>query len=136
MIEIVLRRDIDEYEVKPFFGFTARQVVTAAVIIALSLVSYLLLSVVGPVPTSISLYVCFALGAAAGFVGLGKLRGLPFETWARLTLAERGRPRCMTYARPQLPGAPTSIYEHEVSLSRRDKRQLRREASEVCEVIE
>ena len=34
MVEIILRKDMQEYEARPLFGFTYRQVLTGALIVA------------------------------------------------------------------------------------------------------
>ena len=43
MIEIVLRKDIAEFEPKPFFGFTARQIMTGVLAGVVSVGAYALM---------------------------------------------------------------------------------------------
>lgn len=131
MIEIVLRKDIAEFEPKPFFGFTARQVVTAALAAVGSIGIFAVMSFALHLPNSLVGYVILAFGACVGAVGLGKVRGLKPESWLRITLAERAYPRTLLYQRPVLASAPTSPYDApKPKLKRADKKALKRERLE------
>lgn len=129
MIEIVLRKDIAAFEAKPFFGFTARQVLTGAAAGVVALGSFGLCYFVIGLPMSICGYVCMAMGAAVGFVGIGRVRGLKPESWLRITLAERSYPLCMTYARPVVSGCPQRGGAR-AKLARADRRALKAERLE------
>lgn len=131
MIEIVLRKDIADFEPKPFFGFTARQVVTAAIAAVGSVGLFLLLSYVLHLPNTLVGYAILAFGAGAGAVGLGRVRGLKPESWLRITLAERAYPRTTTYRRPVMAGSPTSPYDvTKPKLKKADKKALKAERYE------
>lgn len=131
MIEIVLRKDIADYEPRPFFGFTARQVLTGAAIVAVSLATFALTTAVFHLPNTIAGYVILAAGAGVGALGLGRIRGLKPESWLRITLDERAFPRTVSYARPALSSAPGSVYDApKPKLTRADKRALKRERLE------
>lgn len=131
MIEIVLRKDIAEFEPKPFFGFTSRQVITAALALVGSIGIFLVLSFALHLPNTIVGYAILAFGACVGAVGLGKVRGLKPESWLRITLAERSYPRTMVYQRPTLASAPISPYDApKPKLKRADKKALKKELLE------
>lgn len=133
MIEIVLRRDIAEYEPKPFFGFTGRQILTAALVAVVAFGSYALLYFILDVPASICGYVALFLGAGIGFLGFGRVRGLKPETWLRITMEERSFPKDVGYQYPCMSGTPQSPYEvTKPKLKRADKRALKRERVEYC----
>lgn len=136
MIEIVLRRDIAEYEPRPFFGFTGRQILTAAVVAVVACGSYALLYFALGVPASICGYIALALGAGIGFLGFGRVRGLKPESWLRITMEERSFPKHLSYAFPCASGSPASPYEaKKPKLKRADKRALKleRERVEYCD---
>lgn len=131
MIEIVLRKDIADFEPKPFFGFTARQVVTAALAAAGSIGLFLVLSYVLHLPNTMVGYAILAFGAGVGAIGLGRVRGLKPESWLRITLAERAFPRTLTYQRPVLASRPVSPYDApKPKLKRADKKALKAERLE------
>ena len=131
MIEIVLRKDIADYEPRPFFGFTARQVMTGAAIVAASLATYAVCTAVLHLPNTIAGYAILAAGAGIGALGLGRIRGLKPESWLRITLNERPFPRTIAYARPVLSSAPASVYDApKPKLSRADRRALKGERLE------
>lgn len=130
MIEIVLRRDITEFEPKPFFGFTTRQLMTGVAVLAASAATFAALSVAGSVPYSVSMYATFAVGAGVGALGVGRVRGLKPETWLSVTLAERRVPRLLVYARPQISGAPAERPRKKRRLARADRRALKAERRE------
>lgn len=131
MIEIVLRKDIADYEPKPFFGFTARQVVTGAVITVVSIAVFALTTAVLHLPNTVAGYLILACGTGIGAVGLGRIRGLKPESWLRITLAERAFPKVAVYARPVLRDMPSSVYDVPKAKARRaDKRALKAERLE------
>lgn len=131
MIEIVLRKDIAEFEPKPFFGFTSRQVITAALAAVGSIAIFLLASFALHLPNTVVGYAILAFGAGVGAVGLGKVRGLRPESWLRITLAERSFPRTLVYQRPTLASGPCSPYEvPKPKFKRADKKALKAERLE------
>lgn len=131
MIEIVLRKDIADFEPKPFFGFTARQVLTAALAAIGSIGIFLVMSFVLHLPNTLVGYAILAFGALVGAVGLGKIRGLKPESWLRITFAERSFPRTLVYQRPTLASAPYSPYDApKPKLKRADRKALKAERLE------
>lgn len=123
MIEIVLRKDIRNYEPKPFFGLTARQLVSIIAVIASSIGSYVLLAIVLGMPTTFAGWIVMAVGGSIGFVGLGKINGLKPEEWLRLRRMETAQPQTMTYQRPCF----AKRVEEPVALSKEDKAALKAE---------
>lgn len=131
MIEIVLRKDITAFEPKPFFGFTARQVLTAALAAAGSIGIFLVASLTLHLPNSLVGYLVLAFGAVVGAAGLGRVRGLKPESWLRITLDERACPRTLVYKRPVPAGAPQSPYDApRPRLRRADRKALKAERLE------
>lgn len=131
MIEIVLRKDIADYEPKPFFGFTARQVMTGAAIAAASIGVYALATVVLHLPSTAAGYLILAVGTCIGAIGLGRIRGLKPESWLRITVAERAMPMAAAYERPVIGGSPASVYDVPKKKARRaDRRALKAERLE------
>lgn len=108
MIEIILRKDLAEYEPRPLFGFTYRQIATAALIVASAVGIAWGLSALGVEGTPMLLAVVCVCGAEA-FVGVGTVRGMRTEKWLAMELEERRWPRRCDWAAPRLSCASERI---------------------------
>lgn len=105
MIEIILRKDLQEYEARPLFGLTYRQVATAALITAVSAGVGIGMGSLGITGTPMLVAVC-TIGAAIGFVGLGRVHGLKPEQWYRIWKFDKAWPKTVLFAPPILnPGS-------------------------------
>ena len=104
MVEIILRKDMQDYEAKPLFGFTYRQVATGA-IIAVVACGLGLLTVRLGVPSTIQTLLILAVCGAIGLVGLGTFPGLRAEQWWRIWSEDRSWPRTVTFASPRISAA-------------------------------
>ncbi len=132
MIEIVLRKDIAEFEPKPFFGFTARQIMTGVLAGVVSVGAYALMRFVLHLPETVAGYSCMISGVLVGAAGLGRVRGLKPESWLRITAAELMTPKTMAYARPVMHGFPASPYDvRKARPKRADSKVLKSERSEI-----
>ena len=138
MIEIILRKDIKEYEPKPLFGFSYRQVLTALAIAAAGAglgVGLTAAGVPGTIMQACVLLVC----AGIGFVGLGQVQGLKFELWLRIWREDRSWPRECLFSAPRLSPASERSAARRARRSRRERRADRADAaaaraeSELCE---
>lgn len=125
MIEIILRKDIQEYEAKPLFGFTYRQVATAALIVASASILGIGLARIGVTGTPMLLAVT-CVGGAIGFVGVGRVRGLKFEEWYEIWREDRSWPRVATFSSPIIEPASSRMKRR---LSRKEKRIARLDAA-------
>ena len=134
MIEIILRKDIQEYEARPLFGFTYRQVLTGVLIAASSTVIALGLSRVGITGTPMILTVLCVAGAI-GFVGLGKVHGLKPEQWYRIWKEDRSWPRAATFS-PVILDPASGRQKRPRRLTSREKRAARRDAYDAAREME
>jgi hypothetical protein len=100
MVEIVLRRDIRDYQPKPFFGMTARQIVSIAACAAVSVGLYVLLSIVLGMTPTIVMWIVTVVGGSVGFLGMGKINGVRPEEWIALRMRESSVPKTIVYERP------------------------------------
>lgn len=128
LIEIILRKDLQEYEARPLFGLTYRQVATAALITAVSVAVGVGMSSLGISGTPMLVAVC-TLGAGIGFVGLGRIHGLKPEQWYRIWKADRAWPATVVFAPPVLSPA-ADRKSAKASLSRSDRRQAKADQAE------
>lgn len=127
MVEIILRKDMQEYEVRPLFGFTYRQVLTGALIVAAATAIGVGLSRIGVGGTVMSIAVLVVCGAI-GFVGLGTVHGLKFELWYRIWAEDRSWPRVATFASPTLSG-PADRAKTKEKTSRAQRRKAKLDAA-------
>ena len=130
MIEIILRKDIQEYEAKPIFGFTYRQAATGALIVAVSAALGIGLSSVGVTGTPLMLAV-LAAGGAIGFVGLGRVHGLKPELWYKIRKEDRSWPKTALFSTPALSCASDRL-SRKPRPSRREKRQAKTDRAEAA----
>lgn len=139
MIEIVLRKDIADYEARPLFGFTYRQVLTAAAIVGAGAILGVGLTLIG-VPNTIMSIVVLAVGGAIGFVGLGHINGLKFEVWFRFWNENRQWKKVALFSAPVLSPygdrkpSPTA----KEKINKVEKKRIEEEKTQAlleCEVI-
>lgn len=135
MVEIILRKDIQDYEPRPLFGFTYRQAVTAALITASSAALGVGLAQLGVLNT-VTLTLVMAVGAAIGFVGLGRFHGLKFEQWRAIAAYDRAWPKVALFSAPRLSPASERAKSARPRPSRRDRRQARLLARQSAREIE
>ena len=86
MVEIILRKDIQDYEARPLFGFTYRQVATGAAIAI----------------TAAGMGLAISSFTEIGLVGLGRIHDLKFEQWFVIWKADRDWPKVALFAAPTL----------------------------------
>ena len=132
LIEIILRNDIKDYEPRPLFGHTYREVASALAIgLASSLTAVALVS--AGVTGTPMLIAVLAVGGLIGFVGLGRIGGLRFEQWAAIRREYRSWPRVALYS-PVILDPASARREAMAKPSRKARRALARLASEAaCE---
>lgn len=135
MIEIILRKDIQDYEARPLFGFTYRQVLSGVLIAASSTVIALGFSRVGITGTPMILVV-LAVAGAIGFIGLGRVHGLKPEEWYRIWKEDRSWPRVATFSPVILDAASGRQKKRPRKLSARQRRAVRRDAYEAAREME
>ena len=88
MVEIILRKDIQDYEARPLFGFTYRQVATGAAIAITAAGMGLAISSFTEINT-LWLMLIMSVCGAIGLVGLGRIHDLKFEQWFAIWKADR-----------------------------------------------
>ena len=136
MIEIILRKDIQEYEARPLFGFTYRQVATSAIIAATASVIGIVLTNLGVMPTIILMVVC-SVCTAIGFLGIGSVHGLKPELWWRIWKEDRSWPRVSRFS-PVIIDPASARAEASRKLTRAERITAKRDAaaaaaeSELC----
>ena len=101
MVEIILRKDIQDYEARPLFGFTYRQVATGAAIAITAAGMGLGISSFTEINT-MWLMLILTVCAAIGLVGLGRIHDLKFEQWFAIWKADRDWPTVALFAAPTL----------------------------------
>ena len=101
MVEIILRKDIQDYEARPLFGFTYRQVATGAAIAITAAGMGLGISSFTEINT-MWLMLIMTVCAAVGRVGLGRSPGLKVERRFALCDAARDWPKVALFAAPTL----------------------------------
>lgn len=134
MIEIILRKDIQDYEARPLFGFTYRQVLTGVLIAASSTVIALGFARAGITGTPMILVV-LAVASAIGFVGIGRVHGLKPEQWYWIWKEDRSWPRVATFSAVILDPASCRAAQPR-RLSARKRRALRRDAYDAAREME
>lgn len=87
MVEIILRKDIQDYEARPLFGFTYRQVATGAAIAITAAGMGLAISSFTEINT-LWLMLTMSVCGAIGLVGLGRIHDLKFEQWFAIWKAD------------------------------------------------
>ena len=101
MVEIILRKDIQDYEARPLFGFTYRQVATGAAIAITAAGMGLAISSFTEINT-LWLMLIMSVCGAIGLVGLGRIHDLKFEQWFAIWKANRDWPKVALFAAPTL----------------------------------
>ena len=101
MVEIILRKDIQDYEARPLFGFTYRQVATGAAIAITAAGMGLAISSFTEINT-LWLMLIMTVCGAIGLVGLGRIHDLKFEQWFAIWKADRDWPKVALFAAPTL----------------------------------
>ena len=101
MVEIILRKDIQDYEARPLFGFTYRQVATGAAIAITAAGMGLAISSFTEINT-LWLMLIMSVCGAIGLVGLGRIHDLKFEQWFAIWKADRDWPKVALFAAPTL----------------------------------
>lgn len=101
MVEIILRKDIQDYEARPLFGFTYRQVATGAAIAIAAAGMGLGISSFTEINT-MWLMLIMAVCGTIGLVGLGRIHDLKFEQWFAIWKADRDWPTVALFAAPTL----------------------------------
>ena len=101
MVEIILRKDIQDYEARPLFGFTYRQVATGAAIAITAAGMGLGISSVTEMNTMWLMLIMTVCGAI-GLVGLGRIHDLKFEQWFAIWKVDRDWPTVALFAAPTL----------------------------------
>lgn len=101
MVEIILRKDIQDYEARPLFGFTYRQVVTGALIAITAAGMAVGISIVSEINT-FWLMLIMAVCGGIGLVGLGRIHDLKFEQWFAIWRDDRAWPQTSLYSAPTL----------------------------------
>ena len=91
MVEIILRKDIQDYEARPLFGFTYRQVATGAAIAITAAGMGLGISSFTEINTMWLMLIMTVCGAI-GLVGLGRIHDLKFEQWFAIWKVDRDWP--------------------------------------------
>lgn len=117
MIEIILRDDIKDYEPHPFLGFTYRQLVTGALIIAAGVSLGLGLTALG-VPNTIMTVCDLAVCGVIGFIGLGRVRGLKGSDYLKIKLDNSLWKKTIVFSPPQI--SPFSERNKEVEHIEKD----------------
>lgn len=132
MIEIILRNDIKDYEPRPLFGHTYREVVSALAIGLASSVTAIAFVSAGITGTPMLLAV-LSVGSLIGFIGLGRMNGLRIEQWWSIRKEYRSWPRIALYS-PVILDPASARREAMAKPSRKARRELSRLASEAaCE---
>ena len=101
MIEIILRKNIDEYVSKPIFGHSRREVATYGAMALLCGVLGYILVVHMKAPFEVAIPPLLAAGGAVGYVGFGQPHGMYVERYVRIRRDDASHPRTMLYARPR-----------------------------------
>lgn len=101
MVEIILRKDIQDYEARPLFGFTYRQVATGAAIAITAAGMGLAISSFTEINT-LWLMLIMSVCGAIGLVGLGRIHDLKFEQWFAIWKADRDWPKVALFIAPTL----------------------------------
>lgn len=126
-IEIILRDDISDYEPRPVFGFTWRQVGTLALCAGASWATYNLLVPFGldyKLVGTIIMGIC----AVIALVGFARPKGLRVETYMMAALQDYLSPKTIEYETPIVKGATDKAHEQvRESLTRKERRAARRE---------
>lgn len=128
MIEIILRNDISDYEPKPLFGFTYRQVATAAVVVLAGAGLGFWLTQIG-VPQTPMIVAVMAAGSGIGYVGLGRPHGLKAEVWLRICREDAAWPRCVLWSSPKLSPASERMPDKGLRPDWSERRAAARERS-------
>lgn len=121
MIEIILRKDIQDYEPKPLFGYTYRQVVTGVAIAAACTLLGVGLSSVG-VTGTLLVAALVPVGMGIGFAGVGNVHGLKPEKWWAIARADREWPRVALFSAPRISPAAERINPGKRHLTRKERR--------------
>ena len=101
MVEIILRKDFQDYEPRPLFGFPYRQVATGAAIAITAAGMGLGISSFTEINT-MWLMLIMTVCASIGLVGLGRIHDLKFEQWFAIWKADRDWPKVALFAAPTL----------------------------------
>ncbi len=128
MVEIILRKDIQDYEARPLFGFTYRQVATGAAIAITAAGMGLAISSFTEINT-LWLMLIMSVCGAIGLVGLGRIHDLKFEQWFAIWKADRDWPKVALFAAPtprRTATAPPPRRKPARGPRRRPKRRRRR----------
>ena len=91
MVEIILRKDIQDYEARPLFGFTYRQVATGAAIAITAAGMGLGISSFTEINTMWLMLIM-----------TGRIHDLKFEQWFAIWKADRDWPKVALFAAPTL----------------------------------
>lgn len=101
MVEIILRKDIQDYEARPLFGFTYRQVATGAAI-AITAAGMGLGDLVVHRDQHAVADADHVRLRRDRLVGLGRIHDLKFEQWFAIWKADRDWPKVALFAAPTL----------------------------------
>lgn len=126
MVEIILRKDIQDYEARPLFGFTYRQVATGAAIAATATAMALAISSFSEINT-LWLMLIMTVCGGIGLVGLGRIHDLKFEQWFAIWKADRDWPRVALYAAPTLSSASERAEAKVARAAKKSKKESRAE---------
>ena len=131
MVEIILRKDIQDYEPKPLFGYTYRQAATGVAIAAACTLLGVGLTSVG-VTGTLLIAVLVPVGMGIGFLGVGSVHGLKPEKWWAIAKADREWPRVALFSAPCLSPASERIKQKERHPTRRERRIAKADRADVA----
>lgn len=135
MIEIILRDDIEDYEPRPLFGFTYRQVVTAALIVACGAFFGIALTLFG-LPNTIMCMIVMALCGGVGFVGLGKVHGLHAEQYFAIWHANHVWKKNALFCPPQISAVADRIGPETKKIDKALKKEIEADKKEAALEVE
>lgn len=127
-VEIILRDDITDFEPKPMFGFSYRQIVTIAIIVV---AGYFTHGALWPVLGDFKAVggVILLEGALIGLVGFGKFKGLRAEQYAGAAIQDFTVPARVEYATPVALGATDkALARLRAEMTKEERRSARAES--------
>lgn len=127
MIEIIIREDFNKYEVKPFFGFSLRQIGVFAVCLICGFAIFTGLEKLGVHTVLIGIIIC----VVSGLIGVGclkKFQGMYFTKRLPILLKYYRRPEIKFIRSPYFVSSrDTNKKGAKQKMTGKEKRELKRE---------
>ena len=126
-VEIILRDDIADFEPKPMFGFSYRQIATIVIII---LAGYFTQGMLWPILGDFKAVggVIMLESALIGLVGFGKFKGLRAEQYMGAAIQDFTVPARVEYVTPVVLGATDkALMRLKAEMTKAERQRVREE---------